>query len=601
MAKKITSKKTKVKKVKKKLSPEEKAIRKEQREQKKEIINIFKNIGFEKLPYIDGKEFVYEGRTSEMDDIFICENVILITEYTIGDPGTHILKKNFFYDKLLSDKRKFIHFLLSEEKLSSFKKYFDQKIKDKYSENQLIIKVIYCSKKSVNEEHKKLVNSEVTFFDYHIVKYFRSLTKVVKKSSKFEFLDFLKINFDDFGKNILKSSKDQKETFSGHILPEEKSKFKKGYKIVSFYIDAESLLKRSYVLRNEGWRDQENVGYYQRMIDSRKITSMRKYLSEKDRVFINNIISTISIDNVKLLDNDGNEFEIDESGQFTSENSSTQVTPTQIEIDEKVNIIGLIDGQHRTYAYHEGDDQYESKISNLRTVQNLLVTAIIFPKDETRENRMKFEANLFLEINSTQSNVRTTLKQEIETMINPFSITAISKRVLYKLNSSGPLNNLIEQYSFDRNKIKTSSIVSFGLKPLLKLEDVKSSDSLFSIWNNEEKQKIKVKDSTESELLNEYIGFSTEKIRDLIIAFKSNLNANKWKTYIRSKPEGILNVTFINGVLNVLRLLIENKKVNTVQEYTKFLKDIDSFDFKKYKSSQYRKMGEEIYKKYFNS
>ena len=45
-------------------------------------------------------------------------------------------------------------------------------------------------------------------------------------------------------------------------------------------------------------------------------------------------------------------------------------------------------------------------------------------KSETDLNREMFEKII---IALEKANVRTTLKQEIETMINPFSITAISK------------------------------------------------------------------------------------------------------------------------------------------------------------------------------
>ena len=82
------------------MSPEERLRKKEQRDQMKEIRDIMFRIGFTRLSGIDGKEFVYDGRTSELDDIFICENVILLTEYTIGDP--HILKKKIIYDKINS-------------------------------------------------------------------------------------------------------------------------------------------------------------------------------------------------------------------------------------------------------------------------------------------------------------------------------------------------------------------------------------------------------------------------------------------------------------------------------------------------------------------
>ena len=92
------------------MSPEERLRKKEQRDQMKEIRDIMFRIGFTRLSGIDGKEFVYDGRTSELDDIFICENVILLTEYTIGDP--HILKKKIIYDKINSDIHAFVKYLI---------------------------------------------------------------------------------------------------------------------------------------------------------------------------------------------------------------------------------------------------------------------------------------------------------------------------------------------------------------------------------------------------------------------------------------------------------------------------------------------------------
>ena len=586
------------KKTRKKLSAQEKAQIKEQKAQQTEITNILKNIGFSKLPYIDGRKSQYDGRTTEMDDIFIYENVILIVEYTIGAPGDHLLKKNYFYKKVNENKRAFVDFLLAESKLSSFKTYYDDKISHKYTKNQLHVKILYCSKQTISAEHKGLVDKDVLFFDYHIVKYFHSLTKVIKRSSKYEFFDFINIPIKQIGENVKSSSTISSDTFFGHILPEEKSSFQEGYKIVSFYIDAESLLKRAYVFRQNGWRGVENVGHYQRMLVSGKISSMRKYLTDKNRVFINNVISSIARDKIKLFDADGNELKINENGQFEGTNS-TEVIPVSIQINDECNIIGIIDGQHRTYAYHEGDDQYEEKIAEQRKIQNLLVTGILFPSEEPMRKRLEFEANLFMEINSTQTNANSQLKQEIELMLNPFSSVAIAKKILYGLNKSGPLSNLIEHYWYEKGKIKTASIVSYGLKPLIKVDDVKSTDSLYLIWPNSQKTKLKDKGYVDLELLEDYVGFCVEKIRDIMIAFKSELTNEQWSTYSHSTPNGILTVTFINGILNVLRLLVQNDKVSSVNNYRIQLKGINSFDFKQYKSSQYRKMGEDVYKKYF--
>lgn len=580
-----------------KQTPEQKAQNLLKKTQENEIRTIFKNLGFTRIPNIDGKNVIYDGRTSEMDDIFVCENVILITEYTIAEnPGSHIKNKTLIYNKIVEDKRSFISFLNSEPKLSTFKKYYDDHIAPKYTLNHLKVEILYCSRFNVSQEHKNNAKG-VIFFDYHLVQYFKSLSKVIKRSGKFEFCEFIGLPFEEFGDNILKSDETTTNKYLGHILPEEKSNFKGGYKIVSFYIDANSLMRRSFVLRQEGWRDKENIGYYQRMFEAKKISAMRKYLSEKERVFINNIIATISESKIKLFDEKEKELKLDDEGQFVNA-SKVRVTPTKIEIVDECNIIGLIDGQHRTYAYHEGDDIFEPKIKSLRDVQNLLVTGIIFPSNESPSTRLKFEANLFLEINSTQSNVRTQLKQEIELMITPFSTTAISKRILQKLNESGSFENLIEQYSFDKGKLKTSSIVSFGLKPLIKLDE-KAPDSLFYSWHDSEKLKLKNKDSEDYTVLDGYVKYCVETMRELFIAVKNRLNNDQWHLYSHKTQNGLLNVTFFNGLLNVLRLLIENNKLNTNQEYYKQLDGLESFPFRSYKSSQYRKMGEDIYKKFF--
>lgn len=594
------TKTTKTRKKKKRLSPEEKAQNLLKRTQENEIRTIFKNLGFNRISNIDGKEIKYKDRTSEMDDIFVCENVILLTEYTIAkNPGDHVKNKTIFYNKVLENKKEFVEFMLTEPKLSSFKKYFEEHIKGKYSYNQLKLEILYCSRFDVASEHKNNANN-IVFFDYHLVQYFKSLSKIIKKTGKYEFCEFLNIPFEEFGNNILKSDDTSSSKYSGHILPEEKSYFKGGYKIVSFYIDAESLMRRSYVLRQEGWRKKENIGYYQRMFEPRKISSMRKYLSDKERVFINNIITTISEDKIKLYDEENNRLEIDENGQFIN-SSKSKVTPTKIEILDECNIIGIIDGQHRTFAYHEGDDSYEEKVQKLRNIQNLLVTGIIFPKQEKKETRLKFEANLFLEINSNQTNVRSKLKQEIELMINPFSSVSIGKSILLKLNENGPFEKLIEQYSFDKGKLKTSSIVDYGLKPLIKLDD-QSIDSLFYLWSDANKLKLKDKDNEEYDLLENYISFCTQNIKNLFISIKSNLDKEQWYMYSRSNQRGILNVTFFNAILNILRLLIQNGKVqNDINDYNKILKDknLNKFNFRNYKSSQYRRMGEDIFEKYF--
>lgn len=596
--KKIMNKKL-AKRKRSKLAPEEIERRKQQREQKKEIRDIFKRVGFKRLLGIDGKEFNYDSRTGELDDIFVCENVIILTEYTIGDPGTHLFKKKILYDKINNNISEFLKFLLKNKVYESFSYEYEKAISKKYTINQLVLRILYCSKKIISQEHKQNVNC-VVYFDDHIVKYFKSLTTVIKLSSRYEFLDFLEINESDFSDNILSSSTATSNCFSGQILPEEKSSFNEGYKIVSFYMDAESLLKRSYVLRREGWRKRENVGYYQRMLDSKKISNMRKYLSEENRVFINNIITTISENDIKLFaDKDRRkEIIIGEDGNFLESINHTNVTPAFIDIQNRCNIIGIIDGQHRTYAYYEGDDSYESQISQLRKIQNLLVTGIIFPRNENNENRLKFESKLFLEINANQKKVGQLIQQEIQMQTMPFSNIAIGKSILNILNEHGPLSNQIEMYTYERGKIKTASIVSFGLKPLIKVDKFKN-DTLFKVWQHDQKDDLLNPDCQNYDLLNDYKKYCAQKISAVLSAFKTHLGSTIWKPYDAKTSTGVLTVTFINGVLNLTRLLIENSKLTDIDTYVKHLESVSDFDFKQYKSSQYRRMGEDLYKKFF--
>ena len=301
--------KRKTKKKSKKFTPQQK----EQRQQEREIRNLMINIGFNRIPRINGKEFVYKERTSEMDDIFYYKNIILITEYTIGKPGDHLLKKKVFYDKVNENKNEFICFLLNVNKLKSFKEVYDATISKNYSKKQIQLKIIYCSKQTISQEHKNVVK-DIKYFNYHVVKYFESLAKVIKKSAKYEFFEFLEIPFKKIGDNIKSTQTASQNTYFGQILPEEHSSFKEGYKIVSFYIDADSLLKRAYVLRQNGWKEKGNIGHYQRMLMQPKIKSMRKYLHDKERVFINNIIATLSIDKIKLYDKDDNLLKMDVHG-----------------------------------------------------------------------------------------------------------------------------------------------------------------------------------------------------------------------------------------------------------------------------------------------
>ena len=557
----------------------------------KEIRTVFQNMGYTRIPNVDGKEFAYEGVTSEFDDLFYYENIVIFMEYTTAaHPSDHLKNKKILYDNILKAKIQFIEFFVNEKKFESVKRTIENNILKTYTINQLQIVILYASREKLSQEHKDLV--KVVFFDYPIVKYFETISKVIKKTTLHEFHSFLNLPNSNIGSNILKSTTCTQEAFDGHILPEEHSSFKKGYKLISFYIDANSLMKRAYVLRNGSWKDKGQIPLYQRLLSLKKINAMRKYLYGEDRVFVNNIIATLPEDKIKLYDSNDNEIKVDGAGNLLG-GSATKPQPAKISIENDVNIIGIIDGQHRTFAYHEGTDRYEEKISKLRNIQNLLVTGILFPKKESLDDRLRFQAKLFLEVNSNQQSAASALKHEIESSLDPFSTTSISKYVLNELNESGPLASCFELYWYERNKIKVTTIISYGLKPIVKFD---SDDTFYSLWNNNMKDELKRKE--DSDLLREYRNFCVKELRIFLDAFKANFSADRW--VVNNKDHmAVLNLTFINAAVNCLRLLIKNGKTGDGNYYKNKLSEINKFDFKTYKTTHYKRMGSDWYTSYF--
>lgn len=338
------------------------------------------------------------------------------------------------------------------------------------------------------------------------------------------------------------------------------------------------------MLRKDSWEDPDTA--YQRMLVPKKIRSMRKYLNDSKRVYVNNLVVTLP-SNTKFV-----------SLTTDQELSATQLLdkqPVKIALPDEFNSIGLIDGQHRVYSYHEGYDQYESTISKLRTHQNLLVTAIMYPERVTSLEKTKFESNLFLEINSEQSKATSELIQAIALIVRPFTTEAISKAIISRLAKSGPLSGLLVEHYFDEDyKIKTSSIVSYGLKPLVKF---KGDDSLMRLWGNPSKDKIS--EQVDKDLLNEYITFCVEQINELLLGFKLSLNREQWD--IENNLECILGPTSINGFIVCLRELVLHGMTGDSNYYAEKLKGVSDFKFSTYKSSHWKKLGLELFKQFFEN
>ena len=238
---------------------------------------------------------------------------------------------------------------------------------------------------------------------------------------------------------------------------------------------------------------------------------MRKYLAGEGRVFVNNVIVTLP-DDVKLTDIKNG------SALATSVGTSAVKDPVKIHIPQKAGNIGIIDGQHRVFSYHEGNDTYESIISQIRDKQHLLVTGIIFPNNMKEDDRIKFQAKLFLEINDKQTRTNAALRQVIGTIVNPFEAISIAKMVVNELARRIPMDDVLEQHFFDKGKLKTTSIVSYGMRHVTKLS---GNDSFFHAWSNHKKNDLLK--GNDMILLSQYVKFCSDEMNVFLKAFKKNI------------------------------------------------------------------------------
>lgn len=348
--KKTVRKKKSFKKKTKKLSAAEIKQRREQRLFKVKISTVFKNAGFKHVATRD-KEFIFKDRMGEIDAIYIYENILILSEDTCATADTlnnHFRKKSDFYDFLIENEIEFIEFLI--DLFPDLDELIGQ-----YDPNDFNVNYLYCTRHHM--DHEKFEDHDhIQFMSYTSLRYFEALTKTIHRSAKFEVFKFLGLKLSDIG---FDQTALQKKQYSAFVLPEKPSGFPDNFKIITFYIDPQSLIELSYVLRKDSWLDNE--GLYQRMLIKNKIKNMRSYLVEQDHVYINNIIVSLP-PSVRFSDIEGNTI---------SQSKIKSTSNLQILLPTEFNLVGLIDGQHRVYSYHEGEDKHESAIKIKRQKQQL--------------------------------------------------------------------------------------------------------------------------------------------------------------------------------------------------------------------------------------
>lgn len=326
------------------------------------------------------KHFVIGDRTIEIDKIFYYQNILLICEDTTTNGKSklkeHILNKEDAFREIEKNLNQFI--IKIKELFPEHKENLNNYLDEEYQ-----IFFLYFSMYSTNfSKDEKRRYDNILIIEPTSLEYLNRISKCIKKSARFEIFRLLNIDSTTIGKPNSMSQNNSIET--SIICPKSSTGISNGIRLVSFMMSADSLIKTSYVLRKDNW--EETISLYQRLIDKNKIRNIRKFLVKKKVTFLNNII-------VALPD----EITFQKNNQQINIENITNFDNCKIFIPNKANTICIIDGQHRVYAHYEDvqNTSLEKDIAKLRKELHLLVTGIIFPKNMTVAERVKFQSEIF--------------------------------------------------------------------------------------------------------------------------------------------------------------------------------------------------------------
>lgn len=569
-----------------KLTPAERERRRVQRRFSADIQNTFSRCGFHAIRSRDSKIEV-DGREGELDHVFIYDKVIVIVEDTCTVDSenikNHLNAKANFYDFIQGKQKALVDAL--DEKIPGFKKARP----DLWDAEDLNVVFVYASRypfaKDGRPEYK-----QIKFLSNEYLRYFLQLSRTIGKSAKYELFKFLGLK----SKDVTVGTGDPWQDYPGFVLPDRPSGFPRSFKLVTFYIDPQTLIAVSYALRRDSWLDSDAL--YQRMLIRSKITQMRKFLATKGHVYVNNAIVSLP----------ANTFISEDGGKEVDVSALTEAKAVKIRIPKEFNSIGIIDGQHRVFSYHEGNDAHESEIAKRRIKHQLLVTGVIFPASMKLDARLEKEAELFLEINDRQSRTKSELKQSIETIVSPYSDVAIGRSVVSEVAKMAPLVGFLKDHYFDDGKVKTSSIVSYALRYLVTPNPVKGSVSLIDVWDRSKAKQLRAATinggDAVPEIRLEYVKWCATQLSRFYSAYKVGaVPSDQWTA--DQKVSRALTVTSLNAIIFCFRDVIAQSKLGDFDGYRASFEKLE-MDFStahptSYGPSEYRKLGSYIFEKCF--
>lgn len=551
----------------------EQIAQREKRAFSRKIQTAFKNAGFQYLPTRD-KQVEFNGQQGDFDQVFLYENILVLCEETASqskDIKSHLKKKKIFYDEVHKCKSDVLKLLKTDhpEKFAAF---------DSYSDARYFVFYLYITKNKFNPTDEVIKQFlPIQIVEYSALNYLYEMSQAIKLSSRSEVFRFLGLKSRDVG--VTNPSGTNATIDTNIIYPQDNTGMKDDIRVVSFMMSAEKLMSNSFVLRKDNW---EKIELYQRLIKKGRIQDIRKHLASKERAFVNNIVVSLP---------KGVTFTDRITGKPVSIEDIQDYGESYImSFPDEFNTICIIDGQHRVFAHYEGGPA-EEHIAPLRKKLHLLVTGLIFPPRMAEADRLKFESEIFLDINSNARPVPADVILFIQSLQNPFSAVGVSRKVLEKLNQRAPFHNLLQMSSLEVSRIKTASIIKFALKGLVEISKDAGEDNLYYHWSKQTGHDLIANQNPE--LLQEYIEYIVNTLGIYFSALRAQFTEEEWL----DEDSKVLSTTSINGFIIAYRRLLEHKGIKDFEYYSAAFSKL-TVDFSKSKfphtSSRYRMFSKDI-------
>ena len=542
----------------------------------RKIRKVFCDMGFSYIA-TEGREFSLGNRRIEIDAAYIKDNIVLLCEDTVGQNTksnrAHVMKKQDAAEKIKNDQHGFLNWFKAQSPVAA-------KLVEEFGESRIKIFSLYFSKYHGNWTDEDTARySCLRLTHVRILEYFHWIAQCIKRSAIYELYRYLGLKMRDVG---VISNRSEDSVFDAPIVyPTQFIGGDDRVRVVSFMISAEDLLKIAYVMRRDGWENPDIV--YQRLIEKNKIKQIREFLCANQTTFYNNIIAVLP-DSVKV-----------EAPGLAPQSIFSVADETQkwtkLSISKDFNTIGIIDGQHRVYAYHEGGKS-DDKVSKLRRKLHLLVTGIVFPASMSEQEKRKVQSKIFVDINGNAKPVDAGLLLHIGNIQAPLADTSIAQDVIDVLNQSGLFEDKFQESRLASGKLRTASIIKFALRYLVAISPADGKGSFISHWNGD----VTILKNGDIEAKKSYVSYCARCLNDYFLSVKKTFDKD-WKWY--GSDTLLPSVVAINGFVLALSKVLLKEAPQSTEYYLERFKNL-KIDFSKrkfrYRSSQYHKFAHQIVK-----